>query len=148
MSRGDLAAEVQVGQGGPHEERRLERFPGREVEQVDVAARRLVGEVGRDPHPEPLGVRRPRGAVSAETREGRVLLGDARVGVQDVRDLAVEADAHVIGEAGMPLANARRSSQDELEVREVVALVLAQHEESPAGRRGRPSRGGRSPRRT
>ena len=48
---------------------RIDRLARAQVQQVDVHAVRFIGQVGGDPHREPFGVRRPRRAIGAQTRE-------------------------------------------------------------------------------
>ena len=74
-------------------QRRLDRLARAQVQQVDVQAVGLVGEVGGDPDREALGVRRPRGAVGAQPRQLAFALDDLRVGGHDLGRLAVQADA-------------------------------------------------------
>ena len=129
MPHRDLAAEVHVREGLGHLERRLDRLARREVQQVDVDAVRLVGEVGRDADREALGVRRARGAVGAQPRELALLLHEPGVGGHDLGRLAVQAQADVVALVLELLHRALHAAHDELEVRDVVLLVLVDHQE-------------------
>ena len=74
------------------------------MQQVDVRAVGLVGEVGGDPHREPFRMRRPRGAVGAQPGQLALVLDQPGVGVEDVGNLAVQADADVVRERRVTLA--------------------------------------------
>ena len=97
----DLPLEIDVREGVLHHQRRIHRLPRREVQQVDVEALGFVGEIGRDPDREPLGVRRPGGAVGREPVELAVALDELRISVEDVGELAMQADADVVGQVRM-----------------------------------------------
>jgi hypothetical protein len=57
-----------------------------QVQQVDVEAIRFIGEIGRDPDRQPLGVRRAGGAVGMQPGELALVLHDLGVGVEDLRE--------------------------------------------------------------
>ena len=97
MADGDLAAEVDVRKEVAHHQRRLDRLARAEVQQVDVGAVGLVGQVGGDEDRQPLGVRRTGGAVGRQAGAAcRPAPTSARVGVEDVGDLAVQAERDVL----------------------------------------------------
>ena len=75
-------------------------------------------------------MRWPRRAVGGEAGERRVLLHQARVGVEDVGHLAVQAHADVLGQARVPGADERGRAHDELEVGEVVVVLGPDHQEA------------------
>ena len=121
------------------------------MQQVDVEAVRLVRKIGRDGDREPLGVRRTRGTVCAQARqrlavdafgimcfagEVGVEVGDLGatlhhlgVGAEDVREFAVQAERNRVLDLGIAQHRTMHAAHDELEVRDVVLLVLADHEE-------------------
>ena len=68
------------------------------MQQVDVQAVGLVGEVGGDQDRKPFRMRRPRGAVGLQPGQLALALHQLGVGVQDLGGLAVQADADVVGE--------------------------------------------------
>ena len=70
------------------------------MQQVDVHAIGFVSEIGSDPHREPFGMRRPRRAVGAQARELAFALDQRGVGIENVGELAMQADADVVGESG------------------------------------------------
>src|SRR5881296_1533760 len=125
-----LPAKVDVWEGARHRQRGLQRLAGRQVQQVDVDAARLVPEVCGHGDGEALGVGRPRRAVGGEAGERGVLVREPRVGVEDVGHLAVQADADVLGQPRVRRADPRRRAHHELEVREVVVILGADHQEA------------------
>ena len=100
------------------------------MQQVDVHTAGLVGEVRGDGDGQPLGVRRARGAVRGETGQRGVRLHESRVGIEDVGHLAVQAHADVFGQPRVRRADPRGGAHDELEVRQVVVLLGAEHEKT------------------
>ena len=71
----------------------------------------------------------PGRAVGLETGEVSLLLHHARVGGHDLRGLAVQRERDAVRDVRALLAHALDAAHDELEVRDVVALALGDHEE-------------------
>ena len=128
-----LALEVDVREHLGHRQRRLHGLARAEVQQVDVGQRGLVREVSRREHGESLGVRRPRRAVGREPLHRLVLLDDLRVGGHDLCGLAVQAERQLARLARHRFAGGLQPAHDEFEVGDVVALVLADHQEVALG---------------
>ena len=60
-------------------------------------------------------------------------LDDLGVGVEDLRELAVQADADVVRELRMLRHQSPRGAHDEFEMRDVVAFLRADHEKIVLG---------------
>ena len=129
MPYGHLAPEVEMRKHLLHLQRRLERLPGRQMEQIDRGKRGFVGEIGRDEHRQPLGVRRPRGVVGGQAFEVFLRLDDFCIGGHDFRRLAMQRQADLLRLVGKALARRLHGAHDELEVRVVVALLRPDHQE-------------------
>ena len=129
MPYGHLAPEVEMRKHLLHLQRRLERFPGRKVQQVDRRQGALVGEIRRDEHRQPLGMRRPRGVVGGQALKVLLRLDDLRIGGHDFRRLAVQGQADLRRLVRKALSGRLHAAHDELEVRVVVALFRPDHQE-------------------
>ena len=107
-----LARKRMCGKTSLHHQRRFDRLARREVQQVDVEALGLVGEVRRRSRSRALrsaaGARRCRRAAPSGWRRCSTSL---RVGGEDVGELAVQADADRVAQApdAAPSAGARRA---------------------------------------
>ena len=127
VSHRDLAAERDVRKDLLHGPGRVHRLARAQVQQVDVEAIRLIGEIGRDPDRQPLRVWRAGGAVGMQPGELALAFDDLGVGVEDLRELAVQADADVIRKFRMLRHQSPGGAHDEFEMRDVVAFLRADH---------------------
>ena len=97
VADGDFAPEIDVRKHILHHQRGIDGLLRGQVQQVDVRAVGLVGEVGGDPDRQSLGVGRARGAVRLETLELALALNQLGVSGEDFGQLAVQADADGVG---------------------------------------------------
>ena len=129
VADGHFAAEIDVGKHLGHHQRGLHRLARRQVQQVDVGQRRLVGQVAGDEHRQAFGMRWPRGVVRSQAFERFVFQGDLAVGRHDLGGLAVQRQRNLRGALWHLLARGLDRPHRELEVRVVVTLVLGYHQE-------------------
>ena len=99
------------------------------MQQIDVHAVGLIREVGRDEDGEPLGMRRARSAVGTQSRQLALRLHQLRIGIHDLRGLAVQGKRDGVALVRKPLHRILDAAHHEFEVRDVVALVLRDHQE-------------------
>jgi hypothetical protein len=66
------------------------------MQQIDVETIGFIGQVGRNPDRKPLGVRRAGGAIGLQPGQLALAFNDLRVGRENVRKFAVEADADIL----------------------------------------------------
>ena len=111
MADGHFAPEGDVRKDLLHGPGRFHRLARAQMQQVDVHAIGFVGEIGGDPDGEPFGMRRPRGAVGAQTRQLAFALDQRGVGVEDVGKLAVQADADVVARVPGDFSIDRRAAR-------------------------------------
>src|SRR5262245_48832738 len=111
-----------------HDPRRIDRLTRGQMPEINVKAVGFIGEVRSDPDGEPFRVRRAGSTVGMQPRQLALALDEFRVRVEDLRKLAMKTDADMGGKAWIFRHQALGGAHDEFEMRDVIAILGADHQ--------------------
>src|SRR5262249_8313502 len=78
-------------------------------------------------------MRWPRGAIGAQPGELAFALDQSRVGIENIGELAMQADADLLGKLRMLLDERSRRTHEKCEMGDVVGVGRAEHEDLVLG---------------